>query len=413
MIAQERNVCFARAYGFSDAVKNHLNNVNTQFLIGSVTKQFTAAAVLKSLYEQERVDYPEITEDQLVENVRYKLHSPLSQFLPQDDPLWEGHSPQWLDEVTLHHLLCHTSGIPSYTSDPSFVEFSKYDHSSLGEVVAIFREKPLEFSPGEKWNYSNSGYILLGAVVERMTKSRIEDYFEKTFFTPLAMQSTVMPSKRRVSELKESFPNLARGYAWDLFDVKAPLVEQPMYENMLHAHAAGAIISTVEDLHRWNIALFEEEKILPRSLVNLMVDKHMLVDPMAPNVFYAYGLSTQREPDLPLIGHHGSIPGYFSVLHYYPKQKMTLVTLQNVSGNSEQQAMLYKELQKQFGHLKEGEERYRLEDEYIKENYPHMQQQEQAHNFAAPLIDFFEKQRQRHEQLFVKYHGDISFRGKE
>jgi hypothetical protein len=205
------------------------------------------------------------------------------------------------------------------------------------------------------------------------------------------MASTFMPARGRVSQLKKGNPSLARGYAWDLFDTNLPLVEQPMYEDALHAHAAGAIISTVEDLHRWNVALFEDLRVLPKPLLDSMTDKHMLVDPATPNIFYAYGLSVEHEPDLPFVGHHGSIPGYFSVLHYYPKHRITLAILKNVSGNAEQQVELNKKLREKFGHLEDSEERYRLEDAYLEENYPVLFEQEKSYDFVTPFIKFFEK----------------------
>lgn len=367
-------------------------NQLTYLFRGHSTDQNPHIDLPTDLHIDEASLYQQISNNQQhVQPSHIQLHQPLRNFLPEDDPVWRGKIPSWLDEVTLHQLLCHTSGIPNYTADPSFNSFSKVDHNSVYDVVELFSCQELEFTPGSKWNYSNSGYILLGFVVERISGFEIEEYFEKNIFYPVGMKSTFMPSKGRVSDLKEERPNLARGYAWDLFDVNAPLKEQPMYENMIHAHAAGAIISSVEDLHRWNIALYENAEVLPKFLVDLMLEKHALIDPEATNVFYSYGLSIQQEPELPLIGHHGGIPGYFSVLHYYPRRGITLVVLQNVTGNAEQQVALQEELQKKFGELGSCDERYRLEDEYLKENYPEMFQQEKTHNFAMPLIEFFEK----------------------
>ncbi len=391
LVADGEKVIVSEGFGMADASLEQKNTIKTQFLIGSITKQFTAAAVLKSLYDREMDLNPDFSEEGALARIRDLLHKPLSDYLPEEDPIWEGKSPRWLNTVTLHQLLCHTSGIPNYTADPTFNDFSKIDHSALSELVALFRDKDLEFSPGSKWNYSNSGYILLGVVVEMVSGIEIGQYFEENFFEPLQMEATFMPLSGRVSDFKRGRPDLARGYAWDLFDSEMPLQEQPMYENMLHAHAAGAIISTVEDLHRWNLALYENEAVLPKFLQELMFARHMLIDAEAPNVFYAYGLAVENEPGVPLYGHHGGIPGYFTVLHYYPRSRVTLVVLQNVTGNAQQQIEIQEELQEKFGHLEANEERYQLEDAYMKEQFPAIAEQEKSYNFAQPLIDFLEE----------------------
>ena len=375
----------------ADKESNQNNSEKTQFLIGSITKQFTAAALLKSLYDQESSLNPILSKEELLQKINTQLHQPLRNFLTDADPVWRGKVPSWIDTVTLHHLLCHSSGIPNYTADPSFSNFSKIDHDSVYDVVELFSCQELEFTPGSKWNYSNSGYILIGIVVERISGMKIEDYFEENFFYPLGMKSTFMPSQGRLLDFKQERPNLARGYAWDIFDADLPFREQPMYENMLHAHAAGAIISTVKDLHLWNMALYEKGEVIPEFLLDLMVGKHVLIDPKASNVFYSYGLLIQQEPELSLVGHNGGIPGYFSVLHYYPQQRITLVILQNVTGNAEQQVILQEELQEKFGDLDPCEERYSLEDTYLKEKYPVMFHQKKVHDFANPIIEFFER----------------------
>lgn len=321
---------FSADFGTFDEDTHQMNFADSQFLIGSVTKQFTAAALLKSLYNQEKSLSPELSEDELLENIKMLIHKPLSAYISNDDHIWQGYAPDWLNDVTLHQLLCHTSGIPNYTDDPSFNDFTKTNPTSLCDVIALFKNKDLEFHPGTQWKYSNSGYILLGAVVEKISGIKIEDYFERNFFVPLGMHSTFMPVYGRVPELKNKHPKLASCYAWDSFDLDAPLKEQPTSENMIYVHAAGAVISTTKDLHRWNVALYEKNQVLPSFLLNLLTDKHALIDSKAPTVFYSYGLSTEYTPELSFIGHHGFVSGYYSVLHYYPKEHVTLVILQNV-----------------------------------------------------------------------------------
>ncbi len=392
LIAQDTDILFAQSYGTADVITHELNALHTQFLIGSVTKQFTAAAVLKSLYDKEKQYNPSLSEEQLTEKVKELLHRPLSYFLPHEDPIWQGNAPEWLDQVTPHHLLCHTSGIPNFLEDPSWEEFSQQTHSSLCEVVALFKDKQLDFTPGEKWQYSNSGFTLLGLVADRTSGVPLESYFQTYFFNPLEMASTFWPTSGRVPEIKKDHPHLARGYGWDVFDCEAPSREQSMYEEMLHAYAAGNLISTVGDLHRWNIALYKSLKVLPKSLMELMTTQHTEI---IPNVYYAYGIFVQHKPELSVFCHHGDIPGYHAHLNFYPEHNVTFVSLSNMSVNCEQVSILMHDLKEKFGDLEESEQNYRLKEAYLKENYPAFFEQCRLHDFSTPLIQFIEKQLER------------------
>ena len=157
-------VVYARGFGVADntVTPAQLCSPDTQFFIGSVTKQFTAAAVLHVLYAR----YGDVNA------LREALHKPLSEYLPSNDSIWAGDTPVWVNHVTLHHLLSHTSGIVSYTEGPSVLANVGNPISPI-ELVNTFKNEPVEFEPGAKYGYCNSGYFLLGKVVERLSGANL------------------------------------------------------------------------------------------------------------------------------------------------------------------------------------------------------------------------------------------------
>ena len=188
------------------------------FEIGSVTKQFTAAAILR-----------------LAEEGKLALDDPITKLLPD--------LPAAYQAITLTHLLTHTSGVPSYTDFPEWRPRWRED-MSLETLIGLFRDKPLDFVPGQSWKYSNSGYILLGAAIEKASGKSYEDYVEQELFAPLGMTST------RYGHQEEVVAGRAVGYAkgadgWS----NAP------YLSLTQPYAAGSLMSTVDDLARWSDAL--------------------------------------------------------------------------------------------------------------------------------------------------------------
>ncbi len=385
LVAHEGEVIVAEGRGIADDKVNQQIDVNTQFLIGSVTKQFTAAAVLKSLYEREKAVNPELEELILAQRVAEALHQPLTVTLPAEDPAWCGKPPKWLDSVTLHHLLCHSSGIPN----PLYSEVFEANYTSLYEMIELFKDRELDFTPGERWRYSNSGYLLLGLVVEKVSGLPLKEAFSKFFFEPLEMTSTVLLTEGFVPELKAVYPNLARGYGWDIFSEERSLTEQTHYENMVSPQGGGGIMSTVGDLHRWNVALYEKLEVLPKKLLEMITTAQMDVK---KNEVYGYGLGVRRNKSTPRYYHRGSIPGYQSGLYYYPKQHITIACLSNVSGRREQFIVMKKELKELFGHIEDLAERTKSENKYIKEHYPLFLKNKKLHNFGGPLIEYLEEQ---------------------
>ena len=213
LVAQDGKVLLSRGYGHANLEWNIPNTPAIKFRLGSVTKQFTAAAILL-----------------LEERGRLSIDDPVKKHLPDAPAAW--------DPVTIRHLLTHTSGIPSFTGFPDYRSFKMFS-TPAEKIVASFLDKPLEFQPGEKWNYSNSGYVLLGHLIERISGGTYEKFIQDSIFTPLAMADSGYDSNRTV------IPRRAAGYS--------PSPAGPVnadFINMTVPHAAGALYSTTEDLLR-------------------------------------------------------------------------------------------------------------------------------------------------------------------
>ena len=236
----------------------------------------------------------------------YKRQDPICDYL-QDCPVaWKS--------ITIHQLLAHISGIPELTALPTFPDFKKRP-ATPAETIDQFRELPLDFTPGAKWSYSNSGYIVLGAIVEAASGEPYCDFVEKYITLPLQMVNTGCESSRPITA------NRAQGYAdsdtvADAIDMSIPF-------------SAGGLISTVEDLFRWDQALYTTE-LIPQ----LLLDKMFM--PMAPipapngvEEAYAYGWVIGEQFNQPRIWHRGSIEGFLSEIDRYPDHHDTIIVLSN------------------------------------------------------------------------------------
>src|SRR5882757_10330557 len=170
-----------KGYGSADLEWNIRNAPDTHFRLGSITKQFTAAGILL-----------------LEERGKLKVEDPISKYLPDEPAAWKN--------ITFFHLLTHTSGIPSFTSFPDYGELQSRPVTPE-QLVARFRDKPLDFQPGEKWNYSNSGYALLGYLLEKISGQKYCDFLQENIFTPLAMHDSGCDRNSVI------LPRRASGYA--------------------------------------------------------------------------------------------------------------------------------------------------------------------------------------------------------
>ncbi len=277
-------------YGLANIEWGAPNDADTVFRIGSITKQFTAAAILK-----------------LAEGGALQIDDPIERHLA-DYPVGER-------RITVRHLLNHTSGIKSFTSLPSYVpEMSR--EKTLSGLIDVFKDLPPDFQPGEKFLYNNSGYVLLGAIIERCSGKDYATFLQETFFAPLGMASTRYLHGRPVT------PRRAAGYQREGHTVfnAAPI-------SMSWPHAAGALGSTVNDLLRWDAALRGGAVVSPASYA-AMTTPNRLND--GSPVDYGFGLRMARYRDRPLVGHAGGINGFLTNLLHWPGEDLTVLVLSNL-----------------------------------------------------------------------------------
>ena len=252
---------------------------------------------------------------QLVEQGKLKLDVPVSTYLPEY-PKTNG------DLITIHHLLTHTSGTPNMTSFRSFGNVKRNSYTPV-QLVSMSADSTLEFKPGEKFAYSNSGYILLGYIIEKVSGKSYEQMLQENIFTPLQMKNTGYDHgstllKNRASGYERSGSHYVNA---DYIDMSVP-------------YAAGSMYSTVEDLYLWNQALYAGT-LLQKGNMDLMFAKHIAV---GGNSFYGYGwgvgdITIGSSPDrIFTVGHGGSIDGFNTQITRIPSDKTIIVLLNNTGG---------------------------------------------------------------------------------
>ncbi|HYV90809.1 MAG TPA: serine hydrolase domain-containing protein, partial [Chitinophagales bacterium] len=241
LVAEKGEIIYKKGFGFANVEWKIPNQPDTKFRLASVTKQFTAMLIL-----------------QLVAANKLKLDAPISTYLP-DYPKKTG------DMVTIHHLLTHTSGIPSYTDFPVFREMMRNTYRPE-EIVKLFADSALQFTPGEKYQYSNSGYILLGYIIEKITGESYEQVLQSKIFKPLKMNNSGYDHNDAVIQ------NRASGY-----NRVGTTYQNANYIDMSVPFSAGGIYSTIEDMYLWDQALYTE-KLLPKKYMDLLFQKYIPAD---------------------------------------------------------------------------------------------------------------------------------------
>jgi CubicO group peptidase (beta-lactamase class C family) len=289
LVARDGKIVFQGALGLADVESARQVDANSKFRIGSVTKQFTAAAILK-----------------LVEEGKISVDDRLDKFLPD--------FPRGAD-VTIHQLLTHTSGIPSYTDDPSFYS-TVTEPTTEEELIATFAGKDFVFEPGTDFRYNNSGYFLLGHIVRKVSGKDLGEYLQESFFEPLGMNDTGMHSAAVALE------NEAIGYS-----VQGDSVTLAINWAMSRAGGAGALYSTVGDLMKWNEALFSGKVLKEETLRKAFT----AVKESGVGMRYGYGWMIGQQRGLSVISHAGGLNGFQSNLVRFPEQNVTIVALHNAS----------------------------------------------------------------------------------
>lgn len=310
-IARAGETLLIRGYGLANVEHQVEVTGDTVFRIGSVSKQITAAAILL-----------------LVEEGALSLDDTLDAFFP-DFPR--------SDEVTVRHLLQHTSGIRNYTSLDGFMEdAAPLDHDAERMVAYIAAADPLyDFDPGTGWSYSNSGYMFLHYIVEQVTGEPLADVLRGRIFGPLGMSDTAM------DDMAEIVPGRAQGY--DAAPDSAAGFTNAPYLSLSVAGGAGAIRSTPHDMIVWMQALLGGDVLSAGSLA-LMLEPARLTDgslaseylvdphPALAGMDYGFGIMTGERGGRRFIGHGGSIHGFNASLIYYPDEDTTIVLLVNTIG---------------------------------------------------------------------------------
>lgn len=289
LIAQGDQVLFRGARGEADIETRVLLQSDSVFRIGSVTKQFTAAALLT-----------------LVDTGRVRLDDPLSDYLP-DFP--EG------DRITIRQLLNHTSGVRSYFNLPDYITDTIRRDATTDQLVALFEREPLEFEPGARFAYSNSGYALAGAVIEAASGMSWDAYLRQTLFEPLGMTHTGYGHDPAFAARQVS------GYSRVDNEITSM---RPM--SMTQAYAAGALVSNAEDLLIWNRAL-HEGRVLSEEMYLQMITPVGAAS--VQEAQYGFGLFDDRVRGERMLWHGGHIFGFRAWLAYVPGPDISVIILEN------------------------------------------------------------------------------------
>ncbi|GAA4311316.1 hypothetical protein GCM10023115_33090 [Pontixanthobacter gangjinensis] len=300
LVAKEGEVILKKGYGMANMEWDIPNSPKTKHRVGSITKQFTAMLIM-----------------QLKEEGKLQLDVPITTYL-EEYPKSTG------DKVTIHHLLTHTSGVPNYTSFPGFFENRSRDPYTVRELTRTFSDSSLVFEPGTNFAYSNSGYILLGAIIEEVTGKTYEEALKERILKPLAMNDT------GYDHFEEIIKNRSTGY-----EQKGNNFTNSKYLDMSIPYAAGSIYSTVEDLFKWHKALLNDELISPASK-KIMFQAHKPLGPQS--AAYGWFVGSQKfgmEKDSVFTTvHSGGINGYSSLITRIPSDDALIVLLNNTGGKA-------------------------------------------------------------------------------
>lgn len=298
LVAEKGKVIYKKGFGLADMEWDIRNQPDTKHRLGSITKQFTAMLIM-----------------QLVEQGKLKLDVPISTYLP-DYPKKNG------DIITIHHLLTHSSGIPNMTAFPGFVKNVMRNAYSPRQLVNTFADSTLQFEPGKKFAYSNSGYLVLGYIIEKVTAKSYEQVLRENILTPLKMNNTGYDHHENLLK------NRASGY-----EKNGRHYFNANFIDMSVPHAAGAMYSTVEDLYLWDQALYGSQ-LLREENMELLFKKHI----PSGGSYYGYGWGIGEIPlgntaeRIGTISHGGGVNGFNTQITRIPSDKSFIVLLNNTGG---------------------------------------------------------------------------------
>ncbi len=289
IVRKDGQTIFRRGYGMADLELGVAVEPDMIFRLGSITKQFTAMSILM-----------------LAQEGKLGLQDEITRFLPD--------YPTRGKRITVEHLLTHTSGIQSYTDMPEWLPLWRKDFT-VKELVDLFKDKPMQFEPGSSWAYNNSGYILLGAIIEKLSGKAYGDFVTERIFKPLGMKGSSYGSTERI------IPHRVPGYQAD----KGGFVNAP-YLSMTQPYAAGSLLSTVDDLAVWSDAVFAG-KLVRKEWLDKAFTPYKLTN--GESTGYGYGWFVGDFAGHRSIEHGGGINGFTSYEMTFPEDRIFLAILTN------------------------------------------------------------------------------------
>ncbi len=290
IVTKDGKTVFRKAYGMADVAKKVPMTPEAVMRIGSITKQFTSTAIMM-----------------LADEGKLSVSDDITKYLPD--------YPSRGKRITIEHLLTHTSGILSYTSKRGFAATMNKD-MTVAEMIDGFKNEPLDFEPGSKYRYNNSGYFLLGAIIEKVSGMPYARFVEQRIFVPLGMNHTAYEGYERAAAApRASGHTPAAGH----YGASTPL-------SMTQPYAAGAIVSTVDDLARWDVAV-SSGKLLKAASWQQAFTPYAL--PGDTKSSYGYGWITGNVRGVPVIAHGGSINGFQAYAMRVPSEKLYVAVLTN------------------------------------------------------------------------------------
>jgi D-alanyl-D-alanine carboxypeptidase len=290
LVARGGKVLFEKGYGLANREWAIPNSPLTKFRIASLTKQFTAAAILI-----------------LQEQGKLKVTDAVSLYVAGLPLEWRG--------ISIHQLLTHTSGLPEYTSPPEVEKTFNLTGASPEQLLNLVRRQPLNFAPGTKLVYCNTGYLLLGMVIEKASGSDYASFLKQSIFAPLSMNDTGYDARSNILRARAS------GYR-----VRDGRPENASYVDASVPFAAGGLYSTVRDLYRWNEALAAGRLLSADSRRQMFT---IYPETAAYGAHYGYGVVISEKFGQPLYYHGGGISGFASAIERYPESNVCVVVLSN------------------------------------------------------------------------------------
>ncbi len=288
LVAEKGRVVYRKAFGMADLELGIAMKPEMVFEIGSMTKQMTAVAVLM-----------------LIEEGKLSLQDEITKYIP-DYPV-QGH------KITIHHLLTHTSGIKSYTSMQDWQPLWRKDLTP-SEMIDVFKNQPMDFAPGEQYLYNNSAYFMLGYIIEKASGLSYAQFLKERIFEPLKMNNSYYGSHEQIIPLRAS------GYQKKEDFVNAE------YLSLTQPYAAGSVMSCVDDLLTWQMAI-RDNKLVKKETIQLAFTDYRLID--GKPIHYGYGWVLNEINGSPTIEHSGGIFGYTTNGIWLPEEDVYVVMLTN------------------------------------------------------------------------------------